>query len=48
MPNNPEPAPSADDADQTDSVQPRVLLARVGLVPPTAVTYFDAAGYSAP
>jgi hypothetical protein len=42
----PLPAPSVDDVDQTDSVQPRALLARDRLVPPTAVTYGELAGYS--
>ena len=40
-PEQPEPAP-----DHTLSVQPRVLELRVSAVPPTAVTFFDAAGYS--
>src|SRR5581483_5130448 len=44
----PLPAPSVEEVDQTDSVQPRALLARDRLVPPTAVTYCDAAGYSTP
>src|SRR5580693_8390564 len=42
---HPEPAPSAGDVDQTDSLQPRALLAATSDVPPTAVTYGDAAGY---
>src|SRR5262245_29209698 len=32
----------------TDSDQPRALESRTRLVPPTAVTYCDAAGYSTP
>src|SRR5579859_3966200 len=43
---HPEPAPSRADADQADSLQPRALLAGTSDVPPTAVTYGDAAGYS--
>lgn len=43
----PEPAPS-EEVDQTDSLQPRALFARFSAVPPTAVTYWDAAGYSTP
>ena len=42
----PLPAPSVADVDQTDSVQPRALLARVSEVPPTAVTHGELAGYS--
>ena len=33
---------------QTDSVQPRLVEEVESLVPPTAVTYLEAAGYSAP
>ncbi len=33
---------------QTDSTQPRVLSARTRLVPPTAVTYSEAAGKLTP
>ena len=33
---------------QADSAQPRVLESRVKLVPPTAITYGEAAGYSTP
>ena len=33
---------------QTVSVQPRAFVAFFSDVPPTAVTYFDAAGYSTP
>lgn len=33
---------------QTVSVQPRVVEDLDSLVPPTAVTYLEAAGYSAP
>ena len=40
----PEPAPSVELVFQTVSVQPRVLLAVVSEVPPTAVTYFEVAG----
>jgi hypothetical protein len=39
----PEPVPS-----QTDSVQPRLLESVLSEVPPTAVTYCEAAGYSTP
>src|SRR3954451_14377942 len=42
-PEQPEPAP-----DQAASLQPRALPARVRLVPPTAVTHWEAAGNSAP
>src|SRR5215469_11179126 len=48
----PEPAPAmplgVTVPHHTDSVQPRELLALVRVVPPTAVTYCEAAGYSTP
>jgi len=44
----PLPAPSLDDVDQTLSVQPRALLARLSEVPPTDVTYGELAGNSTP
>ena len=45
----PEPVPSVKlVVFQTFSLQPRALLAVVSEVPPTAVTYFDVAGYSPP
>jgi hypothetical protein len=45
----PEPVPSVLLVFQTVSVQPRVVeVALVSAVPPTEVTYCEAAGYSAP
>ncbi|MFD7020907.1 hypothetical protein [Streptomyces sp. NPDC059928] len=45
----PEPAPLPPElVPQTDSDQPRELLSRLSEVPPTAVTYWEAAGYSVP
>ena len=42
----PLPAPSVKFVDHTASVHPRALLVRDSFVPPTAVTYGEAAGYS--
>ncbi len=40
--------PSVLEVYQTLSLQPRLLDAWLSEVPPTEVTYWDAAGYSAP
>ncbi len=44
---DPVPLPPAPEP-QTVSVQPRELAAELSEVPPTAVTYCEAAGYSTP
>jgi hypothetical protein len=44
----PDPVPSVELVFQTVSVQPRLLEAAERAVPPTEVTYREAAGYSAP
>jgi hypothetical protein len=44
----PDPVPSVAEVLHTDSVQPRGFAALASEVPPTAVTYPEAAGYCAP